>query len=237
MTQQQKPKPIRFAKYDQHGPYHWLETDRYSRRYNPPLEARYELVLRRVAGAKKLLDVGCGDGYLMGRASAVCGEVVGVESEPTAVALAAKMLASRINCTVLRGSCYELPFRNLTFDAAVLADVIEHLETPDLSLSEVRRVLSPDGVLVISTPKWRPDRKWDPRHVKEYRSEEFAECLRSHFSEIQLSYFWPSFWSDMYATRLGWRVVRQFARYVCNPFLREGTRPDGYGQILALCRP
>ena len=54
-----------FDKYLTTGAYHWAEGSPLSWRYNAPLVARYRSVLRRIpAGATRILDVGCGDGYL-----------------------------------------------------------------------------------------------------------------------------------------------------------------------------
>src|SRR5215813_1467196 len=59
------PTPGAFDKYRTTGAYHWAEGSPLNWRYNAPLIARYRSVLRRIpAGATRILDVGCGDGYL-----------------------------------------------------------------------------------------------------------------------------------------------------------------------------
>ncbi len=229
------PEPVPFSKYDEMGAYHWAECDRNSPRYNPPLEARYTVVSRRIERAKLMLDVGCGDGYLMGRVRMLCDQVVGIDTEATGTRLASEKLRPFTNCATVQASCYHLPFQTEQFEIVTLADVIEHLESPAACLEEITRVLRPDGALLLTTPKWRPDRKWDPRHVKEYTPDELAESLRPYFSRVTMSYFWPIRWSRMYSTRIGWRVIRLFARHAYNPFLEEGLDPDCYGQILAVC--
>jgi len=218
------------------GAYHWAECDRTSSRYNPPLEARYRVIAKRVTGAKRALDVGCGDGYLMNLLSPFCQSVFGVDPEPTAVALAAAKLQGFANCMVARASCYQLPFSNGCFDLVLLADVFEHLENPKECLREVSRILAPDGTLVVTTPKWRPDRIWDRFHYKEYKPEELAVCLQSYFSQVTMTFFWPMAWYRIYSTRIGWRLMRIFCRYLANPFLREGSTPEAHHQILAVCQ-
>ncbi len=54
---------------------------------------------------------------------------------------------------ILKGSCTKLPFADNSFDTLFMTDVIEHLSDGDLdlSLSEMRRVLSPGGHMVITT--------------------------------------------------------------------------------------
>lgn len=227
---------MRFNKYDTCGAYHWTECDRHSSQYNPPLEARYDTLVGKVARVKRILDVGCGDGYLMGRVSACGNSVVGIDPEAVGVALAADKLRRFSNCAVIQASAYDLPFGDGYFDVVLLADVIEHLQHPARSLQEMARVLAPNGTVLVTTPKWRPDRQWDPQHVREYKPEELSTCLKAYFSDVNMTFFWPLNWSSMYATKIGWRLIRIFSRHFYNPFLQEGCEANRYGQIVAVCR-
>ncbi len=232
-------QPIPFGKYKELGAYHWEQCDRRSRNYNPPLEARYAVVVRAARGLGPLaaaLDVGCGDGYLMAQLSGMAERVEGVDSQSDAIALARHQLAGLANCRPRPGSCYELPFPAGQFDLVTFTDVIEHLEQPGQALAEIARVLKPGGCLLLTTPKHRPDRMWDPLHVREYTPEQLHDCLRLRFSSISLRYFWPLRWSNFYATRVGWRLTKHYARYLYNPFLREAGEAKANGQILAVCR-
>jgi SAM-dependent methyltransferase len=232
-----------FDKYEAHGAYHWDECDRrYAnwKRYNPALDARYELTMRKIQSlgiCGTALDVGCGDGYLMARISSVMDRVVGVDSEPGAIRWAKEKLQERKNCEALHTTCYNLPFDRQSFDLVTSADVIEHLKDPGDHLREINRVLKSAGVLVLTTPKWRPDRKWDARHEKEYRPDELRVLLLEFFDAVQLSYFWPLRWSKFYSTRLGWRLLKLMAIHVFNPFARASSiDPEKFGQIMAVCR-
>lgn len=225
-----------FDKYEVLGAYHWDECDSRSPRFNPPLVARYEVVTSRVEAADRVLDMGCGDGYLLGQLAARCCSAVGIEFEPAAVAHASRRLVGRDRCTVLQGSVYALPFPDREFDVVVMADVIEHLEDPGQAVQEAARVLKIGGRLLVTTPKWRSDRRWDPRHVREYKPEELRECLALAFEDVRLRYFWPTRWSNWYSTRIGWRLIKWYARALPNPFLVESGDPHGFGQILAVAR-
>jgi SAM-dependent methyltransferase len=234
---------IEFDKYDRFGAYHWVECDRrYAnhRRYNPALDARYELTLRKIEqlGIRgSVLDVGCGDGYLMGRLAQTMVRVVGVDSEPTAIRWAQDKLRSFPNCEAIQTACYDLPFPNHTFDLATSADVIEHLKDPVHHLKEIGRVLKLSGALVLTTPKWRADRKWDTRHEKEYCPDELRALLEQSFDTVEMSYFWPLKWSNFYSTRVGWRLLKLIAVGFYNPFLRQsGAQPERFGQMMAVCR-
>lgn len=60
--------------------------------------------------------------------------------------------------------------------------------------------------------------------------------LQKFFNEVHLSYFWPSFWTQIYETKIGWRLLKFFSRYFFNPFLKEGHNSSKFDQILAVCR-
>lgn len=229
------PSLVQFDKYNKMGAYHWIQSDRGSPMYNPPLEARYKVLIKRLERTKRILEVGCGDGYLVSLASGYSETVVGIDSELTGIQLAAQKLQPFANCTVGQASCYNLPFAPSSFDYVLLADVFEHLEQPDLCIKEICRVLTPNGSLLLTTPKWRSDRMWDRLHVKEYRPEEVEECLRRFFSTVHLTYFWPLAWFNRTATKLGRKLVKIFSRHFYNPFLQESDDPQNYGQILAMC--
>lgn len=231
------PKAVPFGKYEAAGAYHWVECDRRSPAYNPPLRARYEAVVSRIASAKRVLDVGCGDGYLMSLLSTLAERVIGVDAELRGVELASAQLDAFPNCRVAGASSYALPFRSAAFDVIVLADVIEHLEHPELCAREMRRVLAPGGVAYVTTPLGRPGRVPGWNHVKEYTGSELAELLGRHFAAVSLVYLWPRGWSRLYSTAIGWRAIRLLCRlFNVNPFRQEGVQPESYEQILAICR-
>jgi ubiquinone/menaquinone biosynthesis C-methylase UbiE len=230
------PDSLPFNKYDEMGAYHWIQCDRNSRMYNPPLEARYKVLLKRLGTAKRVLDVGCGDGYLMGLVSPHCELAVGIDSELSGIKLASARLRPFANCTVGQASCYNLPFTANCFDVILLADVFEHLEDPDLCIKELCRILTPNGTLLLTTPQWRPDRMWDRLHCKEYKPVEVRDCLERYFSDVSMKFCWPLTWSDWYSTRIGFQLIRIFSRYLYNPFLRESARPEKFGQIIAVCQ-
>jgi ubiquinone/menaquinone biosynthesis C-methylase UbiE len=114
------------------------------RRYAPDFEPR---------GAN-VLDVGCGDaGVLIAFAEA---GAHGSGVEPDASSLErARVRAEEHEVTVdlRRGFAEALPFPDHAFDLVVLDNVLEHVESREGALSEIRRVLRPGGLLYLVTPK------------------------------------------------------------------------------------
>lgn len=228
-------KEILFDKYELMGAYHWKECDRNSKEYNPPLVARYNMIAKRVNGGC-VLDIGAGDGFLSGLVAKKCDSVIAIEYESSGAKLARSMLSKFENVEVIQGDSYLLPFTDHQFDWVLMADVIEHLDQPDKAVSEMARVVRLDGTVCVTTPQWRPDRVWDKRHIKEFRPEELREQLESYFKFVEIHYAWPKLWSDIYCTRIGWRLLKLIGRAGINPFDKESSKPENYGQMLAICR-
>lgn len=101
---------------------------------------------------KKVLDVGCGDGYFLMHLEKVLGkksELHGVDYSPYKIRKA-KQLPFKFKQANIEE--VGLPYEEATFDLVYAAELIEHLVNPDYFIEECRRVLKPGGYLVISTP-------------------------------------------------------------------------------------
>lgn len=101
-------------------------------------------VTRHFDPAARLLDVGCGTGWLAEHFT----DYTGVDGSPEAVKAAAD-LGRNVRLVDLGGP---LPFENASFQAAVVKDVLEHVPDPVLTVREVHRVLEPGGLVFASSP-------------------------------------------------------------------------------------
>lgn len=61
-------------------------------------------------------------------------------------------IAKRIYKDVIQANASELPFKDNTFNSVTMLDSLEHILNPEKALSEVYRVLKPNGILIITTP-------------------------------------------------------------------------------------
>jgi SAM-dependent methyltransferase len=95
----------------------------------------------------KVLDVGCGSGAFLRSAAERGWQPLGVEPYGPA----AQSAAEASGVAVFAGPLEQLRVEPHTFDVAHLSDVIEHLSDPRLALRHVRRILKPDGLLLITT--------------------------------------------------------------------------------------
>ncbi len=133
-----------------------------------------------------VLDAGCGLGYgvdLLRRAGA--GRIVGIDLSQEAIALARKHYDSRSPLFVMADG-QALPFAGHCFDVAISFETIEHLQDPARFLVEVKRVLKPDGIAVISTPNRLTYPPGNLYHAHEFDQTEFEDLLRPYFSHIQM---------------------------------------------------
>ncbi len=94
-----------------------------------------------------LLEVGCGNGDLLRRMQGFGWSVEGVDPDPGAVA-AASSKGLRVSC----GRVEDLRYPADRFDAVVMNHVIEHVENPSGLLRGCRRILKPNGQLIVTTP-------------------------------------------------------------------------------------
>ena len=103
----------------------------------------------------RVLDVGCGTGNLLrttGRKHPEV-ELTGLDPDPKALARARrKARRAGVAVRLERGFAQELPFPDGSFDRVFSSLMLHHLDTgsKDALLAEVRRVLRPDGVLVLA---------------------------------------------------------------------------------------
>ena len=203
--------------------------------------ARYEALITLLPQwAQAILDVGCGDGYLLYLISCVRPHTLlcGADSDFLGVSLASEQLRKHNRALpLIRATAYRLPVQSSSFDAVLMADVIEHLDDPDLALREVCRVLRDKGALLLSTPNRQPDMEWDRLHVREYDAAELESLLKEHFLEVQVSACWPMWWIRRYrAPPIRRRLIRALCRLGYNPFLKTTSSPSaGYGQLIVKC--
>ncbi len=106
-------------------------------------------LIRRYRSHGSLLDVGCATGQFLAEMASYGGwEVAGVEPS----ASAAQFVRAAYGFPVHQGDLVAARFPTAAFDVVTLWDVIEHFHDPLAVLAEIRRILRPDGMLVLRTP-------------------------------------------------------------------------------------
>jgi len=115
---------------------------------------RFDFIARLVPrrGVSRVLDVGCGSGWLSEMLAVRGFRVASLDIGLDSLRRASKRLAFRDDVSFVLGDVYRLPFGDDAFDAVVVSEVLEHLDTPADALCEIGRVVRPSGFLVASTP-------------------------------------------------------------------------------------
>ena len=158
-----------------------------------------------------VLDIGCGEGYGAHLLAQHAKEVLAIDKDYKTIQQAQR----RYSLPNLKFDVEEVErlskYTSETFDVVCCFHVIEHLKEPTRLLTDVIKLLSESGILLISTPnRQSPFRsatgmEW-PYHEREYTVQEFHELLLNCFKNVTL-----------YALHAGERV-QQFqnirARYV-----------------------
>ena len=129
------------SEWEQHASW-WQEgfTDGADPEYT---EQILPLAAEHLAGAQRVLDVGCGEGQVA-RLAARGGADRVVGADPTQAQLAVARQREG-GPAYVRADAAALPFAPATFDAVVACLVFEHIDAVDEALAEVGRVLEPGG--------------------------------------------------------------------------------------------
>jgi SAM-dependent methyltransferase len=79
-----------------------------------------------------------------------------------------------------------------SFDYAIAVEVLEHVEDDAAFVREVRRVLKPNGIFIITTPNGDFVSNTNPDHKRHYRAESLKTLLRREFDYVDVQYAIPS---------------------------------------------
>jgi SAM-dependent methyltransferase len=169
-----------------------------------------------VAAGKRVLDAACGEGYGSWLLARTAQSVTGIDIDRDAIAHAARRYGGGSSLRYVPASCTQLPFADASFDLVVSFETIEHLAEQEAMLDEFRRVLTPAGAVIISSPN------------KDVYSEQSE--AENHFHVHELA-------RPELATMLDARFERQTwygQRVLAHSLLWAEARPRGPAELLAL---
>jgi ubiquinone/menaquinone biosynthesis C-methylase UbiE len=167
-------------------------AQRYDRRWSTYLSKTLSFLAAWTAISPQavVLDVGCGTGeferlVLNGHPNQ---QIVGVDISKKMLEIAQRKCQAYPNVVFLKGGVLALPFSDHSFDVIVSASTFHYFDEPAAALKETRRVLRPDGILVILD--WCKDYLFcrvsdmilklvDPAYQRCYTQAEFHHLLSS----------------------------------------------------------
>lgn len=143
-----------------------------------------------------VLDAGCGSGRHLSQAFRYRDvHVVGIDRSKKDAGTANRMLDCMVHEAedgggmklVSVSDITKLPFRDGTFDVVICSEVLEHIPDLPRAVSEIIRVLKPGRSLVVSVPRYMPERicwalSWDYHHeegghIRIFRKKELISLL------------------------------------------------------------
>ena len=133
-------------------------------------------------GARRILDIGCGEGALRAALPArLRPRVVGLDASRT-------MLRAHPP-PVIQADATAIPFLPAVFDAAVAVNVLDHLPDPTIAIGEARRVLAVGGAFVAATASRHDSPElahvWRPPPAG-FDAEEGPGLVASVFGQVQV---------------------------------------------------
>lgn len=148
-----------------------------------------------------LLDVGCGEGIpLLNILPALHGsKVCGIDLDEEKLPLIQKNIPGG---AFLRGSIYNLPYSDKTFDLVLCLEVLEHLNFPEKAMEEIHRVAAKDILFSVpNEPLWSclnllrfkyiRNHGNTPAHLQRWSSAQFQNMVQKHFTLKSLKKITP----------------------------------------------
>lgn len=116
---------------------------------DPFHEEKIHFVLKEVGKNKRVLDVGCSEGFLGEELIKKGNKVYGIDIVEKNLSVAKKkgLIVKKVDIDT-----QDLPFEDGFFDAIVLADFIEHVFDTDEVLRRCAKVLKKNGKIILTTP-------------------------------------------------------------------------------------
>ena len=164
-----------------------LETYIYSKSTIDHLH-RYAIASKFIKD-KIVLDIAAGEGYGSNLMSKDAAFVYGVDIDKTTVENA-QLKYKKENLQFLVGNTSAIPLENNSVDIVISFETVEHHNEHDKMMLEIKRVLKPSGMLIISTPDkltYSDKRNYKNEfHVKELYKQEFKNLIANYFENYQL---------------------------------------------------
>lgn len=158
---------------------------------------------------KKVLDVGCGEGFTLDRLQKenIGEKLEGIEYLDQAIALGRKY---HPDITIKKGTIYKLPYKENTFDMVLCTEVLEHLDDPEKALQELVRVTQKYCLLSVPNEpffmlaQFMRGKNWsrwgnDIEHINHWSAFGFQKFVSKYLSVQSMSV--PFFWTIILAKK------------------------------------
>lgn len=150
---------------------------------------------------KKIMELGCGEGYGMQMLSAKAQYYLALDKKRPSD----RFFNKNITFNQYRFSTL-LHLPDNSFDTIICFQVIEHIKNDNKLLNEIKRVLKPGGNLLLSTPNKLTSLARNPFHIREYTPGEIDKLMAAHFTHYTIK--------GIYGNNLVMEYYRENKKYV-----------------------
>jgi len=114
-------------------------------------------------GDEKVLEIGCGRGFYLKTLIEIFPDlkITGIDLKEEYLSTAKKFINNE-KIELLKADATKLPFKNETFDRIIASEILEHIIDDQKAISEIFRVLKPEGLVMITVPNKNYPFFWDP---------------------------------------------------------------------------
>ena len=199
--------------------------DYYSKRIGKPMSERYNAlntkrhedqlrIFENLVAGRKLLDVGCGEGHFVHSANAMGWDARGIDLAEGAIGVAKSF---GVPCDVV--DFFSTALDGERFDIIVMSELLEHVPDPGSFLARAESLLSPRGILYLTTPNFGS-------LTRRVVGTAWRAIEREH-----LSYFTPQTFRRLVARRTHFDVAEVETRNVELAAIASSLRPHKEEQI------
>jgi 2-polyprenyl-3-methyl-5-hydroxy-6-metoxy-1,4-benzoquinol methylase len=209
----------------------YTKKDHVFRSEDPYARAKYGLTLRwlgsRLRPGAVLYNIGVGGGYFNQIAASAQGTRI-VGCEPDAAAFAHAQESAPANCELVQSGLEEFAHDREPANIVVMHDVLEHIDDDRGAAQTVRRLLTDDGVAILSVPALMSlyglhDEELG--HFRRYTASSLRAVLEPHFVIERLR------WFGMASIPIAW----YFSRYRRSPYPAVQTSSAAGSVYAAVC--
>lgn len=133
---------------------------------------------------RTVLDIASGSGYGTQLLAKSAKKVYGVDVNEPAVQYSQEYYGAK-NIEYILGDGENIPLADGTVDVVTTFETIEHIKDFKKFIKEIKRVLKPDGIALVSTPNDLEFAEGNHFHLHEFQQQELIDLLKEDFRNIK----------------------------------------------------
>lgn len=182
-----------------------------------PAKKRLNLLLEHTPGDGKILDAGCGNGWATVALIKKGFDVTSVDLSPRSIENIKKLAdVTNTKINLIKCDLVDLPFEDGYFKTVFSFEVLEHIQNLEKATNELKRVLSPEGLLILSLPnKYGSFSLLEDFLVEKIiKQGKSGRGIEEHHINLHTIYWWKEYFQEH-----GFEVLKLFNIEYFSPLL------------------